>query len=108
MSENTTHNLPHDGFERILARLDSIDTRLGNVESRLSTLEDKVDRRLQETRPIWEQVLARLDSLESEMRTGFRRLERQTGLLAADALKVRADQEDLESRISQLEPKPTP
>jgi hypothetical protein len=83
MSENSTQNMPHDGFERILKRLDSIDTRL-------STLEDKVDRRLQETRPIWEQVLARLDKVEGrldgfetrldefgeELRTSLRRFER--------------------------------
>lgn len=99
MSEDLTQNLPQDAFQRILARLDSIDARL-------TTLEEKVDRRLQETRPIWEQVLVRLDDLEGEMRTGFRRLERQVGLLAGDMIKVRADQRDLEERMSQLEPKP--
>lgn len=84
MSEETTQNLPNDGLQQILARLDSIGARL-------TTLENKVDRRLQETRPIWEQVLARLDNLENEMRNGFRRLERQVGLLAEDVLIVRAD-----------------
>ncbi len=97
MSEETTQNLPNDGLRQILARLDSIDTRL-------TTLENQVDRRLQETRPIWEQVLARLDNLESEMRNGFRRLERQVGLLAEDVLIVRADQRELEQRVSKLEP----
>lgn len=136
MSEDTTQHLPHNGFERILARLDSIDTRLStfdghlasvegqlkSLEGRLASLEDKVERRLQDTRPIWEQVLARLDGVENqmgslatrmegmegEMRNGFRRLERQMGLLAEDVMIVRADQRDLEKRMSQLEPKPTP
>src|SRR5947209_10219052 len=97
MSEQTTHNLPNDHLRLILARLDSID-------SRLTTLEDKVDRRLMETRPIWEQVLARLDNLENGMRDGFRRLERQMALLATDVLEVRADQRDLERRVDKLEP----
>src|SRR5438270_798254 len=129
MSEDPTQNLPQDGLRQILARLDSmstrldsIDSRLGNMESRLSTvenrlsnvegrlsaLEDKVDRRLQETRPIWEQVLTRLDSLEIEMRTGFRRFGRQVGQLAKDVMEVRADQNDLDRRMDQLETKPTP
>jgi hypothetical protein len=89
MSEETRQNLPHDGVGRILARLDSIDMRLtglegklDSVDARLTALEEKVERRLQETRPIWEQVLARLESLETEMRSGFRRLERQVGTLA--------------------------
>jgi chromosome segregation ATPase len=112
MSEETTHNLPHDGTGRILARLDSIDMRLtglegklDSVDARLTSLEEKVERRLQETRPIWEQVLARLESLETEVRSGFRRLERQVGTLAKDVLIVRADQRDLEERVEQLEPK---
>jgi len=82
MSEDPTKNLPDEGLRLILARLDSIDTRLTN-------LEDKVDRRLKETRPIWEQVLARLNSMEEEMRSGFRKLERQMGLLAEDVMVVR-------------------
>ena len=114
MSEEPTQNLPRDGVSQILTRLDSID-------SRLTTLEDKVDRRLQETRPIWEQVLVRLDGFEtrmsgferrlddfgSELRTSLRSFERQVGRLAEDVLKVRADQRDLEDRMDKLEPKAT-
>lgn len=100
MSEEPTQNLPQDGVGQILARLDSIDTRL-------TAIEDKVDRRLQETRPIWEQVLARLDSLESEVRTGFRRIERNVGMLIKDVLEVRADQRDLEKRMDTIESKAT-
>lgn len=100
MSEETTKHLPDGDLNRILARLDSIDARL-------TTLADKVDRRLQETRLIWEQVLAKLGNLENEMRNGFRKLERQVGLLAEDVLIVRADQRDLEKRVNKLEPEPT-
>lgn len=100
MSEETTKHLPDSDSKLILARLDSIDARL-------TTLEDKVDKRLQETRPIWEQVLTKLGNLEDEMRNGFRKLERQVGLLAEDVLIVRADQRDLEKRMNKLEPEPT-
>ena len=60
MSEEPTQDLPQDGVRQILARLDSID-------SRLTALEDKVDRRLPDTRPIWEQVLVRLDGVEGQL-----------------------------------------
>jgi hypothetical protein len=128
MSEETTQGLPQDGVRQILTRLDSIDERL-------TTLEDKVDRRLQETRPIWEQVLMRLDGFESrmvgfegkldgfedrlvgfesrldgfggELRSSLRRFDRQIGRLAKDVLEVRADQRDLEDRMDRLEPKAT-
>jgi hypothetical protein len=110
MSEETTQNFPGDDLKGLHARFDSID-------GRLTTLEDKVDRRLQETRPIWEQVLAKLDGLEikvdgleakvdgleTEMRRGFRRLDRHTGVLAGDVITVRAAQHDLERRMDKLE-----
>src|ERR1043165_8932568 len=120
MSEETTQNLPQDNLGLILVRLDSIDSRLGNVENRLSTLEDKVDRRLQETRPIWEQVLVRLDGVESnvgglqsrvqtlegevtglreEVRTGFHQVGRYLLKLSEEFMDVRADQRDLEKRM---------
>jgi predicted nucleic acid-binding Zn-ribbon protein len=37
------------------------------MDARLMALEDKVDRRLQETRPIWEQVLDRLTAVEERL-----------------------------------------
>ena len=108
MSEDTTLNLPQGGVERILARLNA--------------LEDKVDRRLQETRPMWEQVLVRLDNVESrltgleggvktvqeDVRSSLRRFERQVGLLVEDVLEVRADQLDVSRRMDRLEDKMTP
>ena len=121
MSEEPTQNLPQDGVRQILARLDSIDARL-------TTLEERVDRRLQETRPIWEQVITRLDGFENrlvslegrfdgfdrrldgfetELHSSLRRFGRQVGQLAKDVMEVRADQNDLDRRMDQLETKPT-
>ncbi len=122
MSEEPTRNFLQDGFDRILARLDA--------------LEDKVERRLQDTRPIWEQVLVRLggvesrldnfgerldnfgermdgfatrlDGFETELRSSLRRFERQVGLLAEDVMQVRADQSDLDRRVDRIESKLTP
>ena len=121
MSEEPTQNLPQDGVRQILVCLDSIDARL-------TTLEERVDRRLQETRPIWEQVIARLDGFENrlaslegrfdgfdrrldgfetELHSSLRRFGRQVGQLAKDVMEVRADQSDLDRRMDQLETKPT-
>jgi hypothetical protein len=38
--------------ERVFARFDAMDARLSKIDSRLTTLGDKVDPRLKETRPI--------------------------------------------------------
>ena len=60
MSEDRTQQLPDDGVRLLLARFDAMDARL-------TALEEKVDRRLQETRPIWEQVLTRLTAVEERL-----------------------------------------
>ena len=96
MSEETTQNLPNGDLKQILARLDSIDNRL-------VTLEEKVDRRLQETRPIWESVLeqlkevnVRLTRVEDENKD-FRRMFRSA---FSDISRI---QGDLEDRLDKLE-----
>ena len=96
MSEETTQNLPNGDLKQILARLDSIDQRL-------ATLEEKVDRRLQETRPIWESVLeqlkeanVRLTRVEDENKD-FRRMFRSA---FSDISRI---QGDLEDRLDKLE-----
>ncbi|MCP9495151.1 MAG: hypothetical protein MSG64_11950 [Pyrinomonadaceae bacterium MAG19_C2-C3] len=73
MNEDTTQDLNRLSFEeRVLAEFAAMHSEIAamradiavlhkvyfRLDERLSTLEEKVDRRLQETRPIWENVLA--------------------------------------------------
>ena len=71
MGEELLAYFPIMAAKKILARFDSIDTQLGSIsirmdsfDIRLVSLEEKVDRRVMETRPIWEQVLKRLDGVD--------------------------------------------
>lgn len=110
MSEESTQHLPGDDLRLILARLDSID-------SRLTTLEQKTDARAYETKAIWEQALkeimetraevvkvegrlgnieGRLGNIENEIKD-MRRMFRYT---FADVARV---QEDIEERIDKIE-----
>ena len=67
MSEDLTRNLPSDEVGQILFLLRGVDARLSGVDARLTGLEGVVDRRLMETRPIWEQVLIRLDGIDTRL-----------------------------------------
>jgi chromosome segregation ATPase len=103
MSEEITHQFPKDGFNLILARLDSI-------YSRLTTLEEKVDKRLMETRPIWEQVLVRLGSIESRLdrvEDELHDLSRKFRAFLKDVVRLQDAQEDLDERVQKLESTPT-
>lgn len=101
MSEETTQNLPDGDLKQILARLDSIDKRL-------VTLEEKVDRRLQETRPIWESVLEQLKEVNTRLtrvedeNKDFRRMFRSA---FSDISRI---QGDLEDRLDKLEGRDIP
>ena len=75
MSEDTTQGLPPRPFEeRVLDELSAmrqelttVKQELTTVNSRMSALEEKVDRRLQETRPIWEGVLEQLKEINARL-----------------------------------------
>ncbi len=74
MSEEQTQLFPPNGFQILLSRFDSLDARMDSFEkrmdsfdARLACLEDAFDRRLVETRPIWETVLSRLDVIDKRL-----------------------------------------
>ncbi|HYY95192.1 MAG TPA: hypothetical protein VE713_11805 [Pyrinomonadaceae bacterium] len=115
MSEEPTQNLS-DGRsleERVLARLDSIDSRLGSmdsrfdsvdtrldsVEARLQTLEFQAERHAVETKPIWERALAEI----LEVKRSLENVERKIDVLGRDIVQVRADQVRTDDRLTKLE-----
>jgi tetrahydromethanopterin S-methyltransferase subunit G len=102
MSEDRTQQLPNDALRQILARFDSMNARFDSFEARLTALEDKVDRRLQETRPIWEQVLDRLTKVETRLgkvEDEFFWFGRNFRNWPHDLMKLQEKYEDLEERV---------
>ncbi len=53
-------------FTSLEQRLSNVGQRIESVEQRLITLEDIVDARLRETRPIWEAVQSQLGRLDEK------------------------------------------
>ncbi|MBC7910309.1 MAG: hypothetical protein H7Y30_07405 [Pyrinomonadaceae bacterium] len=116
MSEETIQNMPDDrSFEgRVFARFDALDTSMRDFDSRLKQLEAKS----YDTKPIWENALKEITETRAEMREGLeklrveieagsRRVERKIDILNQNILDVRADQRELEERVTKLEPQPT-
>lgn len=100
MSEDLTRNLPPTSFEQqVLRELAAIrqevsqqSVRLTSLEERMVSLENKVDARLRETRPIWEGVQQRLTEIEAQLKE----FNRQMKTLITDSFKLRARVEELE------------
>src|SRR5215210_4752830 len=109
MSEDRTQQLPDDALRQILARFDLMDARFDSLETRLTALEDKVERRLHDTRPIWEQVLTRLTEIDERLTKGLKKVQDEVFLLrrkfdawTGDVALLRMKQEDLEERFEEF------
>jgi chromosome segregation ATPase len=101
MSEETTKNIP-DGRsfeERIFARFDAMDAPFTSLEVRLTSLEDRVERHLMETRPIWEAMQAQLEGLSDKID----RLNGKFDIITSDLYEMRADIKSLNRRVTSLE-----
>jgi len=92
MSEDVTQQLPDGDMKQVLALLNSIN-------GRLTALEEKVDRRLQDTRPIWEQVLSRLTDVDARL-TG---IETRLTDIEARLSNVESRLSNVESRLDNVE-----
>ncbi len=68
---------------------------LANLNHRLTVLEEKVDSRLHDTRPIWEAVLARLDSMD----TRLEKVEDKFAAVADELLDMRSDINRIKKRL---------
>lgn len=92
MSEDPTNRLPGDALSIILARFDSL-------EARLTTLEDTVERRLQDTRPIWESALEQLKTLSAQMQEVKERLQE----LSDRQQELSDRQQEMNERLTRVE-----
>lgn len=102
MSEDATRNLPGGNLGEVISILRSID-------GRLTELEDKVERRLHDTRPLWEQVLTRLTEVDERLTKGLKKVQDEVFLLrrrfdnwTGDVALLRMKQEDLEDRFEEF------
>ncbi len=106
MSEDLTRNLPSSDGEKltqILATVDRLDSTVDRLDSRLGSLEQKVDERLHDTRPIWEKVnadIAELQAGQQGLTEGQQRLEEGQEFLRGESREIRTSLRDIFGRLS--------
>ena len=124
MSEDATQRLLMARVDRLISMVEPIGGHLDNLEkqqadlnARLESLETKVDQRLRETRPIWENELSqleqvdrkidtRIDELRAETASGFRGVDRKIGVVSKNMVDMTADIQELREVIEKLESQP--
>src|SRR5215510_15351532 len=88
MSEDLTKKLP-------ISDRDAILTAITNIDNRLQRLEQRVEERLHDTRPIWQKVvddIAQLQAGVKRLETGVERLEKGQEELSRAVRDVNRDQ----------------
>ena len=105
MGDNPTQEMPDSRSfeERVFARFDTLDLRI-------TTLEDKVDSRLRDTRPIWEAMQADLTNVKEDMtkvRGDVKEIKYTLKAMHKEILRVRTDLEELDERVEKLESQST-
>jgi hypothetical protein len=115
MSDDETTLLNGDDkLNQLITLVLEIKNELVDLKVNQKELADIVDRRLKDTRPIWESILTRVEVIESgfdnsklelkqELALGFRRLEKRMDLVHKDYEVLRLDNALLEERLEQLE-----
>lgn len=88
-------------FGTFEARLEKVEIRLDNVGSRIQRLEQQVERRLYDTRPMWHKVVADIAQLQGSQQ----RLEEGQTVLNDAVRRIHIDFHDIDQRLQSLERK---
>ena len=106
MSEDLTDKLPKTDSEK----LNIILTTVKSLETRVQRLEQKVDEKRYDTRPLWEKLEADIADLKkslhsetSEIKRSLRDLSRKQSVLNDSILQIHADLRDMDGRLHALE-----
>jgi chromosome segregation ATPase len=86
-------------FGTVEARLERLGIRFDNFNSRLQHLEQRVEQRFYDTRPIWHKVVDDIAQLQQ----GQQRLEEGQGVLNDAIRKIDSDVHTIDERLQRLE-----
>jgi outer membrane murein-binding lipoprotein Lpp len=124
MSEDLTKKLPKSDRDAILeairnlesyvrSSIDNLVTWVGNINSRLSALDQKVEHRLYDTRPIWHKVVADVAQLQSgqdvlnsqvtKLTNSVQDIRRDQGVFNDAIHKINGDLHGINDRLHRLE-----
>ncbi|HJQ67448.1 MAG TPA: hypothetical protein VKA70_00640 [Blastocatellia bacterium] len=98
----------------IASDVSELKNRVGVLEQRLESLEQKVDKRLHDTRPIWEavqnqitelreSVQNQITELRTEMTKNFQKIDRKFDYFAEEFVDIRYKQREHGNRLDKLE-----
>jgi len=108
MKEDPTETLTSSDSEkltRIFDTVQNLDLRLGSLERTLLSLEQKIEERLYDTRPIWEEVntdIVQLQAGQQRLEEGQKRLQEGQESLSGESRDVRTEFREMLRKLSNV------
>jgi chromosome segregation ATPase len=107
MSEDPTKHFDNQAdsekLTQILTVVQELDGRLAGVEARLGSLEQKVEQRLYDTRPIWEKIQTDIAQIHADivgLKEAQLRLEQGQELSQSEIRDIKTELRDFNSKFS--------
>jgi len=107
MSEDPTKRFDNQAegkkLTQILTVVQELDGRLAGVEARLGSLDQKVELRLYDTRPIWEKIQTDIAQIHADivgLKEGQQRLEQGQELSQGEIRNIKTQLRDFNSKFS--------
>ncbi len=107
MSEDPTKRFDNQAegkkLTQILTVVQELDGRLAGVEARLGSLDQKVEQRLYDTRPIWEKIQTDIAQIHADivgLKEGQQRLEQGQELSQGEIRNIKTQLRDFNSKFS--------
>jgi predicted nucleic acid-binding Zn-ribbon protein len=91
MPEETTRDLIVDRFDRLSALVQECIHRQELTEARIESLDQKIEQRLNDTRPIWEALQRRMDDMDQRIEAELKEVNRQIAELRGEIDGLRSE-----------------
>jgi predicted RNase H-like nuclease (RuvC/YqgF family) len=97
----------NDDLRRMADPMYALHMDMHDLFQQVQALNDKVDARLHDTRPIWEAVQTQIAEFRTEMNEQLSKLNKKLDIMNRELLEVKAEQSEQADRIDKLERKPS-
>lgn len=98
MSDDATQNLLRDRLDQLVSLVQDLIEKHAETDARVERVEQVLEQRLYDTRPVWESVQAQLKALDERNRS----LESETGAMRTQLNEMRTLMDEMRTQMDEM------
>lgn len=98
MSDDATQNLLRDRLDQLVSLVQDLIAKHAETDARVERVEQVLEQRLYDTRPVWETVQAQLKALDGSNRS----LESETGAMRTQLNEMRPLMDEMRTQMDEM------